>query len=125
MTTGEFVEPKKPRVPYGLARDRRGTYYYVDRGPEKDSRDYRLYKGPTGRLKPLKMTNVVADSEGDVFSTRSGSLRLVLEQPHSFWIKGRKRRKLINVPIGENLQLIYNELGIYLGQPFNTPCDLL
>ncbi len=112
------------RRPYGLARDRKGVYYYVDRADAKGARDFRLYKGPLGKLRRLKMINIVSDSQGDVFSTRNGSLRLVLEKEHSYWIRRGRKTRLINVPLGDNLQLIFNELGVYLGKPYGTPCDL-
>lgn len=125
LEAARFSETNEGRLPYGLARDRRGIYYYVDRGSAPGARDYRLYRGPTGKLRLMKMTNIVSDSRGDVFATRSGSLRFVLEPAEAFWVEGSRRAKLIPVPTRENLQLIYNELGIYLGQPFGTPCDLL
>lgn len=113
----------KRRVPHGLARNRRGVYYYVDRAAGKPARDYRFYKGPLGKLKRMKMTNIVSDSKGDVFATPNGKLRLVLEKEHSFWMRGKRKEKLINVPIEKNYALIFNELGVYLGKPYGTPCD--
>ncbi len=117
--------PELPRRrPYGLARDRRGIYYYVDRAPGTEQRDFRLYRGPLGKMVRLKMTNVVTDSEGDVFTTPSGNLRLVLEKEHSYWIRRGRKQRLINVPINKNLKLIYSDLGVYDGKPFGTPCDI-
>ncbi len=120
----KLAPPLARRVPYGLARDRRGIYYFVDRAPGAEKRDFRLYRGKLGRLRRLKMTNIVTDSEGDVFSTRDGSLRLVLERDHSYWIRKRRKQVLVNVPIQENLDLVYGPLGVYEGQPFGTPCDI-
>jgi hypothetical protein len=124
MSKATIKDPAKTRVPHGLARDRRGVYYYVDRAPGKPARDYRLYRGPLGKLKRLKMTNLVSDTQGDVFATPNGKLRLVLEKEHSYWVRGNKRVRLINVPIRKNLPLIYNDLGIYLGKRLGTPCDI-
>lgn len=124
LAKARWGTPPKRRKPHGLARDRRGIYYYVDRAEGKGVRDYRLYKGPLGKLTRLKMVNIVSDTEGDVFSTRNGSLRLVLEKEHSYWVRNKRRATLINVPIGENLTLIFNELGVYLAQPYGTPCDI-
>jgi hypothetical protein len=123
VNKAKFVAPMKLRKPYGLARNRRGIYFYVDRAPGNRARDFRLYRGPLGKLKQLKMTNIVSDTKGDVFATTNGKLRLVLEKEHSFWIRGRRKEKLINVPIRKNLGLIYNDLGVYLGKPLGTPCD--
>ncbi len=120
----EIKPPLSRRRPYGLARDRRGIYYYVDRAGSGKVRDYRLYRGPLGKLTRLKMVNIVSDTEGDVFSTQNGSLRLVLEKEHSYWVRKGRKRRLINVPIKKNLPMIFNELGVYLGKPYGTPCDL-
>lgn len=120
-----FAPPLPRRQPHGLARDRRGTYYFVDRGAEAGARDFRLWAGPLGKLKLLAMTNVVSDTRGDVFATRDGSLRLALEQTNSYWMQGKRSTELLNVPIADNWQLIYNELGVYLGEPYGTPCDRL
>ena len=118
-----YPNPQK-YVPYGLARDDRGTYYYVDHGAtEKTEKDFRLFAGQKGSVKPLKMTNVVSDSEGDIFSTPGGSLRLILEKSESLWVEGEKRSQLKLIPVPQNLQLIYNDLGVYTGQKLGTPCD--
>lgn len=118
-----YPNPQK-YVPYALARDDRGTYYYVDHGAtEKTEKDFRLFAGAKGTVKPLKMTNVVSDSEGDIFSTPNGSLRLILEKSESLWVEGEKRNQLKLIPIQQNLQLIYNDLGVYTGQKLGTPCD--
>jgi hypothetical protein len=119
-----FLPSPQKYVPYGLARDDRGTYYYVDHGAtEKTEKDFRLFAGQKGSVKPLKMTNVVSDSEGDIFSTPNGSLRLILEKKQSLWVEGDKRSELKLIPIESNLQLIYNDLGVYVGQKLGTPCD--
>jgi hypothetical protein len=109
---------------FALARDDRGTYYYVDRQREpEDSLNFRLYSGPRGSVKALKMTNVVSDSEGQIFSTKSGDLRLVLDKHEAAWVKGRTRTTLVPLPIEENAALIYGDLGAYTGQRLGTPCD--
>lgn len=110
---------------YALARDDSGTYYYVDRRRDEGSMEFRLYSGPRGSMKPLKMVNVVSDSEGDIFSTRSGELRLVLDRKESAWVQKGKRQQLKSLPVEDNVALIYADLGVYAGQPLGTPCDLL
>jgi hypothetical protein len=121
-----FHEPRWQRYSYALARDDTGRYYYVDnvREPEGSKR-FRLFSGPRGALKLLKMTNVVSDSEGDIFSTPKGDLRLVLSKRDSSWIVRNKVTKLIwlSVDNDSNHALIYNDLGVYLGAPLGTPCD--
>jgi hypothetical protein len=71
------------------------------------------------------MTNVVSDSAGDVFATKSGELKLVLGKKEASWVQGKKAKDLILLPLEDNVQLIYSELGVYTGQPLGTPCDLL
>lgn len=113
-------------VPYALLRDSRGTYYYVDRGFQpSEAKSFRVFIGPRGGLKPQKMTNVVSDSEGEIFSTKKGDLRLVLDRQLSpMWIDNAKKSiELRGVPVAENLPLIYNELGVYTGARLGTPCD--
>jgi hypothetical protein len=109
---------------YALARDERGTYYYVDRRREPPgSLDFRLFVGPRGQMKRLQMTNVVSDSGGDIFSTKAGELRLILDRHESLWMKGGQRTKLTSVPVEDNAVLIYTDLGAYMGQRLGTPCD--
>lgn len=125
------MSPRKYR-PYALARDDKGRYYYVDRGYlEADRQKFRLFAGPKGDLKLQKMTNIVSDSQGDVFSTKSGSLRMILtkEPKESQWVVGAGKKetysKLTIVPIdfNQNVAMIYREFGIYAGDRLGTPCD--
>jgi hypothetical protein len=119
-----FLPSPQKYVPYGLARDDHGTYYYVDHGStEATEKDFRLYVGQRGAMKQMKMTNVVSDSEGDIFTTPNGSLRLILDKAKSSWVEGDKSSPLKVVPPSANLQVIYNELGVYVGQRLGTPCD--
>jgi hypothetical protein len=130
-----YQPPLMTRAPHRLAHDEAGRYFYVDKGnsPETE-KNFRLYVGPKGAMKLQKMTNVLADTEGEIFSTKSGSLRYVTDRSKPpVWVEGKKRLTLTIVPIesvdektGEpinNYQLIYNELGVYLGQRLGTPCD--
>jgi hypothetical protein len=81
--------------------------------------------GPRGSLKLQPMTNVVADSEGEIFTTKSGSLRFIAGPGgrQSSWVKGKKVIKLVPIPVEQNLNVIYNDLGVYRGQRLGTPCD--
>jgi hypothetical protein len=132
-----YEPPLHKRAPHRLARDEDGRYFYVDKGntPETE-KSFRLYVGPKGAMKLQKMTNAVADTEGEIFTTKSGSLRYVTDrQKPPIWIegKGAKKKTLTIVPIesvadksGEpinNYQLIYNDLGVYLGEKLGNPCD--
>lgn len=118
------VSPRKYE-PHALLRDTKGTYYLVERSTaESQQKGYRVFIGPRGRLQQQQMVNVIADSKGEIFSTRQGDLQLVVdrEQP-SLWIVKKSRKKLRSVPVEENRLLIYNELGVYTGARLGTPCD--
>ena len=125
LDTATFGPPRGKYRAYALARDDAGTYYYVDRSRDEGSMEFRLFSGQRGAMKPLKMTNVVSDSEGDVFATRSGELRLVLDKKESAWVQKGKRQPLRSLAVEDNVQLIYSDLGAYTGQPLGTPCDVL
>lgn len=127
LGAAKVVAPLQTRAPYAMARDEHGNYYFVDRGntPETE-KNFRLFVGPKGNLKLQKMTNVVSDSEGEIFSTKTGSLRFILskgERTETLWIQNAARKKLLQVKVDENLPLIYTELGVYAGQRLGTPCD--
>ena len=92
----KFYKARWNHHAYALARDNTGKYYYVDnlREPEH-SKNFRLWAGLKGAMKPQKMTNVVSDSEGDIFSTKTGSLRLVLDKHETTWMQNEKKVKLV------------------------------
>ena len=119
-----FEKSPRKRRAYALARDDRGRYFYVDTGrtPETE-KAFKLFVGQKGNLKPQKMTNVVSDSEGDIFSTKTGSLRLILSKNEGTWIENKKERRLVLVPVEDNVKMIYTELGVYTGERLGTPCD--
>lgn len=120
------------RTAYFLARDQRGNYYYVDKRRDKyGGKAFRLYAGPKGKLDRKRMTNIVSDSEGDIFATKSGDLRLTIDKDRqskapdprkAVWVEGDRRKKLKTVPVRRNQHLIYTELGVYR-ERLGTPCD--
>jgi hypothetical protein len=116
--------PQKWR-PYALFRDEKGVYYFVDRGFKPgDEKRFRLFKGVTGALKEQKMTNVISDSEGEIFSTRSGSLKMIIDRKHpTVWVQAGKSTRLREVPVADNLPMIYSDLGVYSAERMGTPCD--
>jgi hypothetical protein len=129
------------RRPHKLARDDKGTYYFVDCAQDETrrdcARDWRLYVGPRGKLKLQQMTNIVSDSVGQIFSTRGGELRLVLNEDAApsgegvverkdkemKWVSGKEVTPLINVPVDGNLRMIFTDLGVYDREKLGTPCD--
>jgi len=128
------------RKPHALARDDDGNYYYVDRlrSPGHTVRGYRgfrIFVGPRGKLKQVKMKNVISDVRGEIFITKKGKLRLILtntgpsaKPEKAAWLTGRKNRKrteLTIVPV-RNLRtrvMIYGDLGVYRGMRLHKPCD--
>jgi hypothetical protein len=126
VAAAKFFRPRWRWQAYALARDDRGRYYYVDHGRDPaESKRFRLFVGEKGNLKAMKMTNVVSDSEGDIFSTKTGSLRLILNKQELTWVAGKTRLRLTNVPVDDNHVMIYTDLGVYAGEPLGTPCDEL
>ncbi len=110
--------------PYALGRDEHGTYYYVDAGRWEDNeRVFRVFLGKKGNVKPVELKNIVHDSEGDIFTTRQGDLRLTIGKQKGSWLKKGVKQKVLLVPIEDNLSMIYNELGAYEGARLGTPCD--
>ena len=137
-----LLQPKWTRRPHKLARDDQGNYYFVDCARDDNSRggacerDWRLYVGQRGKMKLQQMTNIVHDTEGEIFATKSGELRLVLTDEASAgenpvqrkdlglkWVAGKVANPLINVPVDVNARMIYTELGIYDRERLGTPCD--
>jgi hypothetical protein len=119
--------PKWQREPYFLARDSRGTYYYVDRFKmQYGGKRYRVFTGRRGQLKLSKLKGVVDDSVGTVFSTDDGELRLVVERgdrkPTAVWISGNKKSDLTSVSVYSNRSLIFDELGAYFGEDLGFIC---
>ena len=121
---GKFYKARWNRYAYALARDNTGKYFFVDNQREPEhSKNFRLWAGPKGAMKPQKMVNVVSDSEGDIFATRSGELRLVLDKHETTWIQSEKKTRLVYLPVEDNHVMIYTDLGVYTGEPLGTPCD--
>ncbi len=124
LDSAKFYKARWKRQAYALARDNTGKYYYVDKMREPEgNKSFRLFAGPKGALKPQKMTNVVSDSAGDIFATKTGELRLVLNNNESLWQQNKKITKLIALPLDDNHVMIYSELGVYSGEKLGTPCD--
>ena len=120
----KFYKPRWKHQAYALARDNTGKYYYVDRVREPEgNKNFRLFAGPKGAMKLQKMTNVVSDSEGDIFATKTGELRLILDKHESLWMQDKKKTKLVFLGPTDNHIMIYTDLGVYTGEPLGTPCD--
>jgi hypothetical protein len=84
-----------------------------------------VFVGKKGAMKQMPLTDVASDSAGDVFSTRTGDLRLVRNTESNkqtmTWVRGEKRTELVFLDTDVNSAVIFKDLGVYgfLG----TLCD--
>lgn len=121
-----FLTPALVRRSHLLARDDTGIYYYIDRlDAAHGGKGYRVFVGKKGGMKQLALTDVATDTGGQVFSTKTGDLRLVKTdgepRPATKWVKGEKKTDLIQLDLDANSTVIFNELGIY--KFTGTLCD--
>lgn len=121
-----FLTSGLVRVAHLLARDDSGVYYYVDRYARiYGGKGYRVFVGKKGAMKQMPLTDVASDSAGDVFSTKSGDLRLVRNSESNketmTWVRGEKRTELVFLDTDLNSAVIYKDLGIYTF--LGTICD--
>ena len=124
LAKAKFARSPFDWKPHTLARNDDGEYFYVDRGRWDDNtKRYRVFKGFKGDLKKQKLKNIVNDSEGEIFSTEAGQLRLIQNRTEYWWVAGERKQQLTIVPPEKNIGLIYNDLGVYSGVRFGTPCD--
>ncbi len=122
-----FLSPALVRNPHMFARDDSGIYYYVDHlDKAHGGKGYRVFVGKKGAMKQMALTDVASDSAGQVFSTKTGDLRLVKTtdgetKPSTKWVKGEKKTDLIPLDLDVNSPVIFTELGIY--KFTGTLCD--
>ncbi|HEX3764098.1 MAG TPA: hypothetical protein VHW23_35640 [Kofleriaceae bacterium] len=126
LDKAQFLTMAIIHVPHLLARDDSGVYYYVDRIAKiYGGKGYRVFVGRKGAMKPMPLTDVASDSAGEVFSTKSGDLRLVRNNEDSkqkmTWVKGGKRTELVFLDTDDNSVVIFKDLGIYTF--LGTLCD--
>jgi hypothetical protein len=126
LDRGRFLTPYLTRRPHVLGRDDAGVYYYVDRYREvHGGKGYRVFVGKKGAMKQLPLSDVASDSAGEVFSTRTGDLRLAhttgSEGRTASWIRGGKRTELVTLDLDINSVVIFSELGVY--KFLGTICD--
>lgn len=126
LDAATFKTPGTIRDPHLLARDDRGVYYYVDRlARAYGTKGYRVLVGRKGGLKVRPLVDVADDPSGQVYSTKSGDLRLVTNSTDGGmtvrWIKGKKVTELVLVDVTKAERMIYTELGVYTF--LGTFCD--
>ena len=110
-----FLPPLWQRESRLLARDDDGVYYFVDQlGADYGGKGYRVFVGQKGQMKEVAMTNVVEDSGGSIYATKSGNLKIVSKTTdEAYWIKNGKKVELTILEPVDNRYLIYRGLGIY------------
>lgn len=115
-----FLTTQYIRRPHLLARDDKGVYYYVDvLRDQYGGNGHRVFVGKKGAMKQVPLTDIASDTGGEVFSTKSGDLRLVSNTPTDAtkktaqWIRGERRSELVYLDPYMNQPLIYRDLGIY------------
>lgn len=123
LAKATFYPPLWQRQSKFLARDDDGVYYFVDQLTEEfGGNGDRVFVGLKGQMKELPLTNVVSDSAGEIYATRSGNLKIIAgKDGKAFWIKGGKKIELTILDTAVNRYLIYRDLGIY-GQ-LGTVCE--
>jgi hypothetical protein len=127
LDKSQFLSSALVRRPHLLARDDAGVYYYVDHlDAAHGGKGFRVFVGKKGGMKQLSLTDVASDSAGDVFSTKTGDLRLVKnyegeQKATTKWVKGEKKTDLVNLDLDVNSPLIFKDLGIY--KFTGTLCD--
>lgn len=125
----QFMSRALVRIPVLLARDDSGIYYYVDRlDAAHGGKGYRVFVGKKGGMKLQQLTDVASDAAGQVFSTKTGDLRLVTAmntdnsaQQSAKWIRGEKKTELVQLDLDVNSPVIFSDLGIY--KFTGTLCD--
>ena len=125
----QFLSSPIVHIPHLLARDDSGVYYYVDTiAKQYGGNGYRVFVGKRGALKQVPLTDVATDSGGEVFSTKSGDLRIVSDASSAdvpkmrvTFIRGDKRSDLVYLDLDVNSRLIFKDLGIY--DFIGTLCD--
>jgi hypothetical protein len=116
------------RVPFSLARDDKGTYYYVDqRLPELGGKGFQVHVGKVGAVTTTDLKDIVDDSQGMIFSTKKGNLRLIVKAgttKEAYWIVGTKKPEaLTSLDIWRSHGLIFEKLGVYDRVDLGTMCE--
>ncbi len=127
IAKAKFYTTRIIRGAQRLARDDAGVYYYVDHiRKDYGGHGERLFVGKKGAMKEVPLTDTVADSGGEVYSTKTGDVRFVFDnnepdKNRAAFVKGDKRTELRILDLDVNSRLIYRDLGIY--GPLGTLCE--
>ena len=124
LDKAQFLTTADMRVPVALGRDNSGVYYYVDRLIKQyGGAGYRVFIGKKGAMKLTQLADVAVDTAGEVFSTKTGDLRLVHgTDATGEWVRGTSQpTKLTMLNVDISTPLIFSGLGIYTF--LGTICD--
>lgn len=117
LDKSHFTTTALTRAPHAFFRDDSATYYYIDVVRKQyGGKGFRVFVGKKGAMKQLPLADTASDSAGEVFSTKTGNLRLVLTDGHpksGTWIKGEKKTELVVLDTDNDSPVIFKELGIY------------
>jgi hypothetical protein len=118
VSKAELYTPIQVRQPLMLARDDRGTYYYVDHLAKRyGGKGQRVFIGKRGAMVQVPLVDVANDSGGTVYSTKRGELRLVVDRTDGkrspVWFSGEKGVQLVWLDVDADSPLIFRGLGVY------------
>ncbi|MCA9664602.1 MAG: hypothetical protein KC503_03410 [Myxococcales bacterium] len=135
LKRAKFYDVYWRRSVHALLRDDDGVYYYVDKlwvpfrirgNPHgSDDRGFEVYSGLRGKLKRLRMKNIVNDSAGQIFITTKGKLKLIVGDKPAWYSRGKKTQ-LTSIEVKRSTLArvqIYMQLGVYRGERLEKPCD--
>jgi hypothetical protein len=130
LASAELGGHRWQRLPYVLSRDDHGRYYYIDRLRDRyGGKGFRVFKGLKGELSLTRLVDIVDDTNGTIFATEAGNLRLLIDRRHgpgqATWYRGEDRTDLQVLPIAANLKLVFQELGVYAGESLGSVCELV
>ena len=112
------------RYAWGIARDDRGNYFYIDhKRKPKGNRDYRMFVGSKGRMLYLPLSDVIIDSNSSMFISSRGRLVFNTDEEKTVeWLVGDSKSTLTAMNVAQQGAMIYRSLGVYTGQALGTPC---
>jgi TolB-like protein len=124
VAKAKFFGPRWQRQLFALARDDDGNYFFVDRAREPDdNRDFRVFIGTRGKMRPLEVRDAIVDDAGQVFATEAGRLKYRAAKQEAAWAMGSLETPLVWLDLEGQVRFAYGELGVYAGEQLGTACD--
>ena len=120
LLKARFEPPLWERSVFAFARNSSTTYYLVDQlRAEYDGGSPRVFVGRKGQMKQIPILDSTSDSDATIYVTKNGQLTIKADKME--WTQGKKTTVLTRLDPGQNLYLIYRDLGVY-GQ-LGTVCE--